>query len=90
MSKRKTIPVEKVKEIANQFLANSSNNEYMNSDVRAGVAVLLERILFETKNYAGFNYVKWSKEGGFEDWVKDGEPNNKDEYLGDPSRRVYY
>lgn len=84
------IAVSKIKEIANSILSDNRNIDVVNSETRKGVAQLLERILMETGNYRGFNFVQWTKEGGFENWQKDGEPRDNTAYLGDQSRRIYY
>jgi hypothetical protein len=61
--KRKTIPVDCVKRIANDMLANS--NPYL-VESREAIAVFLERILFDTNNYHGYGF-------------RDGELGAKDE-----------
>ena len=86
--RRKTYEVDKIREKANRLL--EIDNEYIGADVRRGIAILLEHILHESGNYAGFNYVAWSKEGGCERWWNDGQPNDNTSYLGDQTRRVYY
>jgi len=80
MAKRKTIPVVRVKEIANHVLANST--EDFSPEQRLAVAGLLETILMETDNYRGFGYLP----GVYEyDDVK-----LTAKLTGDESRRVYY
>ncbi len=54
MAKRKTIHVERVKELVNKYLLNSKDE---NKDIRFGNAILLEQILHETGNYRGFGYL---------------------------------
>jgi hypothetical protein len=54
MSKRKTIEISKLVEMANGILQNSGS-EY--SDIRQGTMNLVESALFETKNYKGFRYL---------------------------------
>jgi hypothetical protein len=96
MTKRKTIDVNKVKEIANSMLATKSNVDMFNGkdvwppEAREGVSRLLDAILHESGNYNGFNYVYWINEGGFEQWRSDGQPDNNRPYLGDQTRKVYY
>lgn len=51
--KRKTIEVDKVRRLANDYLTNSAPP---NDRERAGVASLLEQILLETGNYHGYGY----------------------------------
>jgi hypothetical protein len=48
---RKTIPVDRVREIANAMLADSIDDR---AEGRTAIAVLLESILMETGNYHGF------------------------------------
>lgn len=50
---RKTINVSTVLKMANSFLAAENTT----ADEREGVAAMLEGILFETGNYAGFRYL---------------------------------
>lgn len=73
---RKTIPVESVKAIANGMLANS-RPELVES--REAIAVMLERILFDTGNYHGYKYIT----------VTVLSPRN-DHGQADDSRRYYY
>ena len=89
MSKaRKTIAVETLKADINRQLARTDNTV----EARTALASFLEHVLFTTNKYHGFNYVEWSKEGGFDAWRAAGEPNfpEKAKYLGDESRRFYY
>lgn len=53
MSRRKTIKVDDVVQMANQMLAKSNDDL---TEARRGVIHLLERILHETDNYRGFHY----------------------------------
>lgn len=50
---RKTINVSTVLKMANSFLAAENTT----ADEREGVAAMIEGILFETGNYAGFRYL---------------------------------
>ena len=54
MSKRKTIEISKLVEIANKILQYSG---FDYSDVRQGTMNLVEAALFETGNYNGFRYL---------------------------------
>lgn len=54
MAKRKTIKVNRVKELVNSYLLNSRDD---NKDLRFGNAILLEQVLMETGNYNGFGYL---------------------------------
>jgi len=55
MAKRKTIDVERVKEIVNNLLANST--EDVTPAERLTAAHVLETVLMETGNYHGFRYL---------------------------------
>jgi hypothetical protein len=57
MTKRKTIEVSKVLNMANHFLAAKNTN----ADEREAVCSFLESVLFETKNYVGFRYLDAAK-----------------------------
>jgi len=72
---RKTISVEKVREMANAFLANENTT----ADEREGVCALVESVLLETGNYQGFRYLD----------LKMDEDGNV-ECLGSGSRRYYF
>jgi len=75
---RKTIPVERVKELVNGMLERSADD--VSPDSRLMVASLLETILMETGNYHGFGYLP-----GVIDFDK-----NPPEVIGDESRRRYH
>lgn len=91
MSKRrKTVDVSYILDSVNAYLAREDkDNEHFNADTRKGAYVMLEQILHETGNYNGFNYVEWL-DGGYDRWVKDGQPQDTGPYLGDMSKRRYY
>lgn len=50
---RKTIEIERLREMTNAYLANEESNP----DGREAVASILEAALFETGRYAGFRYL---------------------------------
>ncbi len=81
MAKRKTINVDFVLDEANRQLARK--DEVATADFKSGICIIIERILLDTGNYKGFNYNLWSKDGGSEQWFKDGEPDfpEKNKYL---------
>lgn len=54
MSTRKTVSVQRVRELANTLLAQKS--EVWNSEMKHGVVELLVDILHETGNYNGFRH----------------------------------
>lgn len=51
---RKTISVASLTELANEILANSSDNS---KERRNGVIIFIEAVLHETGNYKGFNFI---------------------------------
>lgn len=52
---KKTIDVNRIKEMVNHYLKHSSKSEYAE---RLGECFLLEAILMETGNYKGFRYLE--------------------------------
>lgn len=52
--KKKTIPVETVKNLVNEFLANPATTP----EEREAQCSLLESVLFTTGNYAGYRYLE--------------------------------
>ena len=97
---KKTIKVEHIKAWANKELERTDEYARTTPGFKAGICLMLERILHDTGNYQGFMYLYWM-EGGCEDWYAAGEPNfpKKDEFLyglhdskyrGCVYARVYY
>jgi hypothetical protein len=90
MSKRRsTVNVASILEKANHYLACQSGKYGPTPDQRLGVCSLLETILHDTGNYAGYNLIGWLN-GGHDKWISDGKPSDNRPYLGDDSRRFYY
>jgi hypothetical protein len=58
MAKRKTVDVEYMKTFANTILASADPKQV---DVRRGVAVMIEEVLFNSGNYKGFRYLDWNE-----------------------------
>lgn len=87
MSKpRKTIPVEKIRDLVNGFLSNPNTTK----EGRELMSTMIEVILFDTDNYQGFNYLGWMK-GGCDAWLALNDHNaDKSPYIGDETRRHYY
>ena len=83
--KAKTVNITSLKAKINRLLAIPD----VKQDTKAVLATLLEEILMESGNYKGFNYHKWLN-GGHQDWVKDGEPEDKTPYYGEEYTRVYF
>lgn len=67
MAARKTIPVERIKEQVNHFLAHSKDED---KDARLATANLLYSILMETGNYHGFTYLPSEIAGEWEPWAE--------------------
>lgn len=82
---RKTVEVSKVLAEANAMLANDK----LSDGERQGIIALLERILFDTGNYQGYNFLDWMN-GGSEQWHKQGESDDTTAYLGNQTKRFYY
>lgn len=89
MSKsRKTVDVEVIRNRVNVMLA-APDSSHCNAETRKGAAFILETVLHDTGNYAGFNYLDWMN-SGHDRWVADGKPADTTPYLGDQSRRYYF
>ena len=86
---RKTLHVADIIVAANRLL-EAPNSKHCTPEFRKGVAALLEGLLHDSNAYAGYNFLAWAKEGGYEKWVKDGGPRDNEPYLGDQTRRFYY
>jgi hypothetical protein len=83
---RKTIDVERVRELTNAILLNSVDR---NQGVRFGAQVLFEKIAMETGNYAGFGYLNSRDMKDSEQGMSVGINDNGDFEDTDHSR-VYY
>lgn len=88
---RKTIPVTQIVDCANVMLALPDTPGIVDKQFRQGVIAMVERVLFDTNNYRGFNYLK-------SEWLPE-EERNYDSAKGpikmlrddiDETRRVYY
>ena len=75
--KRKTFEIEKLKEYANTQLARTDDTA--TADFKSGVAVMLQRVLFDTNNYNGYQHLYWDKQG-YQEWVAAGEPDFPEKY----------
>lgn len=85
---RKTVNVSDVLKKANMLLSlpDSAN---INAGFRSGVSTMIENILMESGNYAGFGFPEWL-DGGYALWIEAGQPEDKTPYFGDESRRRYF
>lgn len=89
-TKRKNVSVATIRDRVNLMIAAPKSTE----DGRKALGVLLSCLLLETGNYHGFNYLAWTKEGGWEKWCEESRRTNNMElpttpYLGDESRVEY-
>ena len=72
-------------ERANRILADTE----LNYEGKTYVCTLIENMLMDAGMYAGFNYVYWMN-GGYDEWVRDGKPEDNSRYLGYEYDRHYY
>lgn len=88
MRTKKLIKIDDLKEHINTYLRHSAPQM---KQARYALSELLENILNNTGNYRGFEYLNWTRNGGYHQWMADGEPDfpEMDNYLGDKSRRRY-
>ena len=82
---RRSNGLEKAVEWANAAMAR----EDITSGERAWIRATIERVLMDTGTYHGFNYVAWYA-GGYNQWEKDGKPEDNTKYLGDLSKIFFY
>ena len=87
MKAKKTIRIDWLKNHVNQMLKNSTCSD----DIRKGFCAVLECALHQANAYKGYNHLDWIN-GGYEQWCKDNKPDfpEKNKYLGNTTRRVYY
>ena len=71
--------------MGNKILAG----DRMNQEGKAQLCTLIENMLMDAGMYAGFNYVYWMN-GGYDEWVRDGKPEDNSRYLGYEYDRHYY
>jgi hypothetical protein len=83
----KTIKIDELKKIANHLLACDE----VSDEFRNGVASLLEDALRTANAYKGYNFFDWL-DTGFHAWKNAGEPDfpEKDKFLGNRTKRIYY
>jgi len=63
--KRKTVSVQSIRDSVNRMIAAPKSTQ----EGRVALSVFLSSLLLETGNYHGFNYLGWTKEGGYEKWL---------------------
>ena len=81
---KKTISMKRVLELSNIVLESLP-------DGSKDVCLLIETLLHETGNYAGYNYVYWNNQG-YQEWVAAGKPEGveKTKYYGPEWKRIYF
>ena len=88
MAKRKTINVTALIDMVNGICANSAADAVA---VRKGAMSVLEQVLFDTRNYAGFKYLMSVKDGAPGVNYKDGKLCEGEERFANTDRtRVEY
>lgn len=89
----KTVKVSHILEFANSQLARKDDTA--TQEFKAGVCSMIQKVLFLSNNYEGFQFLPWL-EGGYERWLEAGQPEDetKDDFVhnGDDDyySRVYY
>lgn len=78
--KRSTVNVKEILAYGNEQLKRT--DEFANQKFKAGVCVMIEKVLHESRNYQGFNHIYWM-EKGFIEWNDNGKPDfpEKDKYI---------
>jgi hypothetical protein len=81
---KKTITMKRVLELSNIVLESLPEGS-------KDVCLLIETLLHETGNYAGYNNTYWMKQG-YEEWVAAGKPEGilKSKFYGPEYKRVYF
>ena len=81
---KKTITMKRVLELSNIVLESLPEGS-------KGVCLLIETLLHETGNYAGYNNSYWM-EKGYTEWVAAGKPEGimKSKFYGPKWKRVYF
>ncbi len=82
----KSAKVEAIKDTINRMIAAEKSTP----DGRIALSIFLADLLLKTDNYNGFNYLGWTKGGGYDRWKADGEPKDITPYVGDETRKEYY
>ena len=85
MSRKKTIAVKTILNEINALLALPT----ISQDAKQVLCSHLEEVLMETKNYRGFNDLKWRQEG-CQKWEEQGRPEDKTPFMGEEYTRVYF
>ncbi len=83
---KKTTSVEELRLYANKLLKNSK----LSQEFKNGVCTMIEHVLHDTGNYAGFSYTYWN-EVGYKLWIAAGQPGfpEKQKYIGNEYDRYY-
>jgi hypothetical protein len=73
--KRKTIDVQALKDYANNQLART--DAYATDEFKKGIISMIEKVLLDSGNYNGFDYVYWVTKG-YNEWRETGQPKGED------------
>ena len=73
MKNRKTFDVETFKKFVNEQLARTDIDA--NESFKEGFCCTIEKVLHQTGNYHGFQYLYWD-EFGCDEWEKNGKTEN--------------
>jgi len=84
----KTVKVSEILEFANEQL--SRKDEEATQGFKAGVCSMIQKILFLSNNYEGFQFLPWL-EGGYERWMEAGQPEDetKDDFVRNDKEGYY-
>jgi len=83
--KKLTVRVDFLKTFVNEQLAIEDTHE----EYRKALCLLLEKVLMDSGQYDGFQSYDW-RHGGYDNWKKDGRPDDKTPYSGPRYKRAYY
>ena len=75
--KKSTFDVQKFKDYVNEQLARTDDFAVLTEGFKSGMCTALERVLFDTGNYQGYQNLYW-QEIGYNAWVEAGKPEEWD------------
>lgn len=71
--KKATFDIQKFKDYVNEQLARTDDFAVSSEGFKSGMCTALERVLFDTGNYQGYQNLYW-QEIGYNAWVEAGKP----------------
>jgi hypothetical protein len=87
----KTVKVEEIKKFA-QFQLDRED-DFATDEFKAGICVMLEKILTLSNNYKGYNYSYWVQRG-WDEWDRAGRPKDNSKFITSAKQgnhsRIYY